>query len=124
MLTFTIASSRSTSEPCIGPATAMPALFTSMAMDGSWRSRCSTRSRSGRAARSAARMSTERPVSARRRVGQRVQPGFIARHQDQVMAAARQSVRVNGANAGGSAGDERGVCIRHRGTPPVGGSPY
>ena len=47
---------------------------------------------------------------------------FIARHQDEVMAAARQAVGVNGANAGGSAGDERGVCIRHRGTPPVGGS--
>ena len=67
MLMFTIASSRSTSEPCIGPETATPALFTSMQMEGSWRSRCSTRNRSRRAARSAARMSTERPVSARKR---------------------------------------------------------
>jgi hypothetical protein len=42
---------------------------------------------------------------------QRVQPAPIARHQDQVMSADRQAVRVNGANAGGSAGEERGVCI-------------
>ena len=38
----------------------------------------------------------------------------------QVMAAARQSVRVYGASAGGCVGDERGVGTGHRRPPPVG----
>lgn len=120
MLMFTIASSRSTSEPCIGPATATPALFTQHAH--------------GRVLRQP--VFDPQQIRRRRQVrrqnvygtaglgtqacGQSVQPGFIAGHQDQVIAAARQTVGVDGANAGGSAGDERGVGIRHCGTPPVG----
>ena len=42
-------------------------------------------------------------------LGQRVQPGFIPRHQDQVVAAAGQAVGVDGADAGRRAGDQRGV---------------
>jgi hypothetical protein len=36
------------------------------------------------------------------------------------MATAREALGIGGADAGGSAGDERGVGIRHCATPSVG----
>jgi hypothetical protein len=43
--------------------------------------------------------------------GQCVQSVAIARHEDQVVAAARQAVRVQRANAGGCARDQCGALV-------------
>ncbi len=66
----------------------------------------SIRARSALLLRSAAIVSTDRPVSSFQTLGQSCEPVLVASDQDQVVAAFSQAIGVNRAHARGGAGDE------------------